>query len=86
MLRVVRQRVEQRQQQRDGQHHDEKFRQLGGGVFEGVEQMQVGLPHVFQLGEEKKGNPKHEETAEAPGQRREQFAEQISVVQPHGAG
>jgi hypothetical protein len=36
--------------------------------------------------EEKKRNPENQKPAEAAGQRREQFAEQISVVQPHGAG
>ena len=86
MFRVVRQRVEQREQQREGQHQDEKFRQLRGGIFDGVEKMQAGLAHMLRFAEEKKRNPEHEETAEAAGQRREQFAEQISVVQPHDAG
>ena len=35
--RVVRERVEQRQQQRDGQHHHQKFRRDGHAVFNHVE-------------------------------------------------
>jgi hypothetical protein len=41
---------------------------------------------VRQFGEKEKGNPKNQESAEAINQRRQQLAEQVSVVQPHDEG
>ena len=86
MAGVLCQRNEQREQERDGQREDKKGWQLGGGEFQRVEKMQIGLAHFVEPGEEKKRNPENHEPAQAAGQRREQFAEKVSVVQPHGAG
>jgi len=86
MPRMLRERVEQREQQPDGQHQDEKARHHGGGVFHAVPQPELVFLHDVELAEEKVGDPENEEAAEAVGQRREQFAKQVSVVQPHGAG
>ena len=44
------------------------------------------LAHVLGLGSESEGDPKDHERNQADGQGREEFAENIPVVQPHGAG
>jgi len=47
--------------------------------------MKLLFLQVVQFGEQVVGNPENQEAAEAISHRREQFAEQISVEQPHDA-
>jgi len=53
MPRMLRERVEQREQQPDGQHQDEKARHHGGGVFHAVPQPELVFLHDVELAEEK---------------------------------
>jgi hypothetical protein len=47
--------------------------------------MQFALLQLLQLREQVVGHPENQEAAEAISHRREQFAEQIPVKQPHDA-
>jgi len=55
---MLRERVEQREQQPDGQHQDEKARHHRGGVFHAVPQPELVLLHDVELAEEKVGDQK----------------------------
>ena len=80
---MIRERVKQRKQQHDRQHRHQKFRRHRNGILDDIQQMQFAFLHFLQLGEQVVGNPENQKAAEAIRQRREQFAEQISVEQPH---
>ena len=82
--RVIGERVKQRQQQRHRQDRHQKFRRLRDRVAEDIQKMQLVLLQLLQLREQIVGNPENQKPAEAVSHRREQFAEQIPVKQPHG--
>ena len=52
MTRVIRERVEQRQQQRDRQNRHQKFRRHRECILEDIEQMQFAFLHILQFGEQ----------------------------------
>ena len=86
VTRVIGERIKQGQQKRNRQHRHHEFRRHRKVILDDVKQVQFVLLKIRQTFEGVEGNPKHQKAAEAIRQRREQFAEQISVQQPHDAG
>ena len=83
---VVGERIQQRQQQRDGQGGVQQF-----GQFPQVELQHLGQPHPGLLesghvAEQVEGDPEQREAAEADAQGQQEFAEQVAVEEAHRTG
>ena len=53
--------------------------------YSSTSKVQFAFLQLFQFAEQNEPIPQKHQTAEAISQRREQFTEQVSVKQPHGA-
>ena len=83
MPRVIREGVEQAEQQRDGQHGDHQFGQAQRVVFGDVRGVEVVRLKGVEGGEEIEGDPKREEPAETINQRDQQLAQQVAIEETH---
>ena len=73
--RVVGERVEDRQQQGDGQNQHQESRQDGQAVLRHLQQVQLALLQFPQFSKQAETGSQNDQPAEAERQRGEQFAE-----------